>query len=69
MKLFTMFKKDESGAVTVDWVVLAAALVILALGIGNVLRGPIEETVGKIGAQVTASGVAMEEAAADATGS
>ncbi|PIB24041.1 hypothetical protein BFP76_01975 [Amylibacter kogurei] len=69
MKLFNMFKKDESGAVTVDWVVLAAALVILALGIGNVLRGPISETVGKIATQVENSGTAMEEAAAEATGS
>ena len=27
MKLFNAFLKDESGAVTVDWVVLTAAIV------------------------------------------
>ena len=30
MKLFNAFLKDESGAVTVDWVVLTAAIVGLA---------------------------------------
>lgn len=30
MKLFTKFKNDESGAVTVDWVVLTAGVVLLA---------------------------------------
>jgi Flp pilus assembly pilin Flp len=30
-KLLTVFQKDESGAITVDWVVLTAALVLLAL--------------------------------------
>ena len=40
MKIFR-FKKDESGAVTVDWVVLTAAVVGLALGVLAVLRdGP-----------------------------
>ncbi len=29
-KLFNKFRKDESGAVTVDWVVLTAAVVALA---------------------------------------
>jgi len=36
MKLFTLwknFKNDESGAVTVDWVVLTAALVGLGLAV------------------------------------
>ncbi len=33
MKLFTKFFKDESGAVTVDWVVLTAAVVGLAFAV------------------------------------
>ena len=32
-KLVDAFKKDESGAVTVDWVVLTAALVGLGLAV------------------------------------
>ena len=30
MKLFSKFQKDEAGAVTVDWVVLTAGVVVLA---------------------------------------
>jgi len=30
IKFFKNFRKDESGAVTVDWVVLCAAVVLLA---------------------------------------
>ena len=55
MKLFK-FNKDESGAVTVDWVVLAAALVVLAITISSTLKGPINNTVNKIGAKVTEAG-------------
>ncbi|SLN37386.1 hypothetical protein PSA7680_01799 [Pseudoruegeria aquimaris] len=33
IKLFNKFAKDESGAVTVDWVVLTAALVGLAIAV------------------------------------
>ncbi len=42
MKLFKLaknFKNDESGAVTVDWVVLTAALVGLGLAVITVVRG------------------------------
>jgi Flp pilus assembly pilin Flp len=38
MKLMTMinkFKADESGAVTVDWVVLTASMVALGLIVGS----------------------------------
>ncbi|WP_409977130.1 Flp family type IVb pilin, partial [Pseudoruegeria sp. SHC-113] len=33
IKLFKNFAKDESGAVTVDWVVLTAALVGLGIAV------------------------------------
>jgi Flp pilus assembly pilin Flp len=42
MKLFKLaknFKNDESGAVTVDWVVLTAALVGLGLAVITVVAG------------------------------
>ena len=42
MKLFKLcrtFREDESGAVTVDWVVLTAAIVGLAIAIGTVIFG------------------------------
>ncbi len=37
------FTSDESGAVTVDWVVLTAALVGLGLAVMSVVSGGIEE--------------------------
>lgn len=42
MKLFKFaktFAKDESGAVTVDWVVLTAALVGIALALVTTIQG------------------------------
>ncbi len=46
MKLFKLankFSKDESGAVTVDWVVLTAALVGIALVVIGTIQAGIEE--------------------------
>jgi Flp pilus assembly pilin Flp len=42
MKLFKLaknFKNEEAGAVTVDWVVLTAALVALGLAVISVVAG------------------------------
>ena len=36
-KLFSRFKRNESGAVSVDWVVLTAAMVGLAIAAFNVI--------------------------------
>lgn len=46
------FRKDESGAVTVDWVVLTAALVALAVGIGIFIVEGLEETATSIGTNI-----------------
>jgi len=46
MKLFAFlktFKNDESGAVTVDWVVLTAAIVGLGLVVMTSVSGGIED--------------------------
>ncbi|MEM7242309.1 MAG: hypothetical protein AAF429_08995 [Pseudomonadota bacterium] len=37
-KILAKFRKDEIGAVTVDWVVLTAAIVALALGAITLIR-------------------------------
>ena len=59
IKFFKNFRKDESGAVTVDWVVLTAAVVALAAVAfnqvksgTNTLADNVETTVG--GVTVTA---------------
>ena len=46
MKLFKLFKNfhnDESGAVTVDWVVLTAAIVGLGMVVMTTVGGGIED--------------------------
>ena len=57
------FLRDESGAVTVDWVVLTSGVVIL----GIVVMPPIARAVGDmailIGDQVGVAGDNLEEAA------
>ena len=42
MKLLIKFTNDESGAVTVDWVVLTAAIVGIAIAVITVISGGIE---------------------------
>ena len=46
------FKNDESGAVTVDWVVLTAALVGLGLAVMGVVRGGIDDLTNDIDGQL-----------------
>lgn len=43
MNIFKNFAKDESGAVTVDWVVLTAAIVGLGLAVMSIV-GPAIST-------------------------
>ena len=42
MKMFTKFANDESGAVTVDWVVLTAAIVGIAIAVITLISGGIQ---------------------------
>lgn len=42
MKLFTKFANDESGAVTVDWVVLTAAIVGIAIAVITLISEGVE---------------------------
>ena len=54
MKLFTLlknFKNDESGAVTVDWVVLTAALV----GLGLLVIGVVSNGLGTAAESINTS--------------
>ncbi|WP_224813877.1 hypothetical protein [Hasllibacter sp. MH4015] len=46
---FKNFLSDESGAVTVDWVVLTAALVGLGLAVISVVSGGVENLSNDIG--------------------
>ena len=60
MTLNTMIKSfaaDESGAVTVDWVVLTAALVGLGIAVMASVSDGLEKLSGDIETQLTTQGV------------
>ncbi len=52
MKFLTSFVVNDSGAVTVDWVVLTAALVGLGLAVMSVVSGGLENLSGDIKTQL-----------------
>jgi len=49
------FAKDESGAVTVDWVVLTAALVGIGVTMMSTIRAGIEDAVTDIRNELTSA--------------
>ena len=48
LNIFKSFKNDESGAVTVDWVVLTAAIVGLGIIVINTISPSIDSTAAQI---------------------
>ena len=61
MKLITLFKNfrnDEDGAVTVDWVVLTAAVIGLGIAALTAVSGGTKELTSKISASLAAQTVA-----------
>ncbi len=53
MKMFQNFWKDEDGAVTVDWVVLTAAIVLLAVAVATTIQAPVDAELGQIATAIT----------------
>ena len=53
LNIFKRFKNDESGAVTVDWVVLTGAVVGLGIIIANTLTPSIQGAATNIATEVT----------------
>lgn len=47
------FRNDEDGAVTVDWVVLTAAIVLLGAAIAATVRTGAVDLAGDIGTELT----------------
>ncbi|MBF9029191.1 hypothetical protein HKCCE3408_02175 [Rhodobacterales bacterium HKCCE3408] len=54
MNILKTFAASESGAVTVDWVVLTAAIVGLALAVMAVISGGVEDLTGEVQAELAA---------------
>ena len=57
MKLMTTFLKDESGAVTVDWVVLTAAVVGLGIAVLTSVGGGTVTLADKVSSHMAAQNV------------
>lgn len=53
LNLFKTFKNDESGAVTVDWVVLTAAIVGLGLLVISTIQPGIQSAADAIDSDLT----------------
>ena len=56
MKKLLKFRRDELGAVTVDWVVLCAAVVALVLAVFALLDTAVSTQVSTISSKVTGAG-------------
>lgn len=54
MTTFEKFLKDEDGAVTIEWVALAAGVVLLALGVIAVLDTALESVASNIASSIGA---------------
>ncbi len=52
LNILNRFKNDESGAVTVDWVVLTGAVVGLGIIIANTMGTSITSAAGNVSADV-----------------
>ncbi|TCP41679.1 Flp family type IVb pilin [Rhodovulum marinum] len=60
MKLFELIKRfhsDESGAVTVDWVVLTAAIVGLGIAVLSTVKTGVDDLAGDIKGALTSASV------------
>ena len=68
MTNFAYFLNDESGAVTVDWVVLTAAVVGLGLIIFTAIRPAVQSLSTGIATELGKAGTTMSGTGAPATG-
>ena len=59
LNIFKSFKNDESGAVTVDWVVLTAAIVGLGLLVFNAVRPAVGNLANGIATELSNSQACM----------
>ncbi len=57
INLINRFKRDEDGAVTVDWVVLTAAIVGLGIAVLTTVGGATSDYGTLIGDEMTAQGI------------
>lgn len=57
MTIFTMFLRDEDGAVTIDWVALTAGILLLGIAVvWAIFRNGVEPLVSTIEANLSTAG-------------
>ncbi|MEM6694526.1 MAG: hypothetical protein AAF626_07680 [Pseudomonadota bacterium] len=57
VNLINRFKRDEDGAVTVDWVVLTAAIVGLGIAVLTTVGGATDDYGNTIGSYMSSQGI------------
>ena len=68
LNFINTFARDEDGAVTVDWVVLTAAVVGLGLAVLTVVKPAATGVGGNIASSLTAQGTVLTTETAKLTG-
>ena len=61
LNIFKSFKNDESGAVTVDWVVLTGAVVGLGIIIANTMGTSISTAAGALATDIGAAATQADD--------
>lgn len=54
LNIFKSFKNDESGAVTVDWVVLTGAVVALGIAVSGTIGTSMKTAASNVGTSIAA---------------
>ncbi|MCT4370736.1 hypothetical protein CLG85_010570 [Yangia mangrovi] len=55
LKFIKTFRNDEDGAVTVDWVVLTAAVVAMAAGAYSLISGNVTTALNNVGTNLSSA--------------
>lgn len=59
-KIISRFQRSEDGAVTVDWVVLTAAVMLLGVVVGSVINTNVETATENVGESLLANTTSEE---------
>lgn len=69
MTIFTMFLRDEDGAVTIDWVALTAGILLLGIAVvWAIFRDGVEPLVGTINTNLATAGAGVDPGTAPFSG-
>lgn len=55
LRTFISFWRDDEGLVTLEWVALAAAVIVLAVGVISVLQSKVNTAASTIGSKIVST--------------